>query len=401
MDEEDLQSMGNQYGIMPTADGGQIEVQSQPAADDPALNMLRMLQSYNAQPTSYEQEIMASRQKMNESQQRFEDAVRASMSNAPNRPSKSELYFKMAQAFLSPGKTGSFLEGAGGAFGVAGQHAAEVRDAEAKQRQQQLATQAELAKFQLSNQKEDLATLRALDAGERGDRRAVQTKLLEQYIASGKPQSEAGKEALDAGYQRGTPEYNDFVRERIRQKAESGDLWRAAQLAIAQGNLALRQQKALDLTPHEMDIVIESQDQAVAAKTAADSLKRALDLNDKVFGSDLASVAQRKAMQLADPKNKKLQDTEDFENLILTQAAAQLKAIFGGNPTEGERAILLDLQGLGSKSAAARKSILERGFAAADARRKRAERRAKEVRSGAMRSRVPDDGEDAEAGDME
>jgi hypothetical protein len=45
-----------------------------------------------------------------------------------------------------------------------------------------------------------------------------------------------------------------------------------------------------------------------------------------------------------------------------------LKAIFGGNPTEGERKILLDLQAVSSKPRAVREEILRRALQGAKSR---------------------------------
>ena len=38
-------------------------------------------------------------------------------------------------------------------------------------------------------------------------------------------------------------------------------------------------------------------------------------------------------------------ETVELHNIVATNAVEQLKAVFGGNPTEGERKILIDLQG--------------------------------------------------------
>ncbi len=394
MDEEEgLYDMADRVGV--SADAPAAAEQPAPLGGEDAL--LQMLGTYSsAQPTSYSSDIDASRKKMASDQTAFENTVRAMYEGAAPRPSRSELYFKLAQSFLTPGKTGNFTEGLAGAAGVAGEHAMETRKADQLQRQQRLASETELAKIRLGGQREDLETLRALDASERGDRRVIQGKLLERYLASGKPQSEAGKEAQDAGFRPGTPEFGKFVQERLKQKLESGLMMKQAMLSIAQGTLAVRQdaerrasvQQEL-LTPTEMDAVLETQDAIGAAQSAKKSLSEALKINSTVFSGTAKDRAQYAYMQQMDPKNTRVKNTELFENLMTSQAASQLKAIFGGNPTEGERKILLDLQGLTLKSPEARESVIKRAEAALDERAARLGRREKEIRSGNLRMRQP------------
>ena len=74
--------------------------------------------------------------------------------------------------------------------------------------------------------------------------------------------------------------------------------------------------------------------------------------------------------------------TIDFDNAVIGQALGQLKATFGGNPTEGERKILLDLQGASGKPAAVRAEILQRARVAAENRLMLNQQRAQELRGG-------------------
>ncbi|WP_216330662.1 hypothetical protein [Rhizobium sp. X9] len=61
---------------------------------------------------------------------------------------------------------------------------------------------------------------------------------------------------------------------------------------------------------------------------------------------------------LSSPESGKA--TIEYDNIIKDQALGQLKAIFGGNPTEGEREILLEIQGLSNKPRSVRENILRR-----------------------------------------
>ena len=60
--------------------------------------------------------------------------------------------------------------------------------------------------------------------------------------------------------------------------------------------------------------------------------------------------------------------TQEYTNIVQGSALQQLKAIFGGMPTEGERAILMKLQASASYPADVRAAILQEAIAAAQAR---------------------------------
>lgn len=60
--------------------------------------------------------------------------------------------------------------------------------------------------------------------------------------------------------------------------------------------------------------------------------------------------------------------TTEYKNLVSEQALSNLKAIFGGNPTEGERTILLQLQAMPDYTRPEQELILKNAVAAADRR---------------------------------
>jgi hypothetical protein len=64
-----------------------------------------------------------------------------------------------------------------------------------------------------------------------------------------------------------------------------------------------------------------------------------------------------------------------------------LKSTFGAAPTEGERAILAEVQGIESKSKTERKRIIERAIRLAEARIERSRRKIEEIQSGKLRFR--------------
>lgn len=74
--------------------------------------------------------------------------------------------------------------------------------------------------------------------------------------------------------------------------------------------------------------------------------------------------------------------TVQYDNAIVSQALPSLKAIFGGNPTEGERKLLLELQGSSSLPRKSREDIIDRAMMAAEKRLKFNEERAAALRGG-------------------
>ncbi len=74
--------------------------------------------------------------------------------------------------------------------------------------------------------------------------------------------------------------------------------------------------------------------------------------------------------------------TIEYDNIIKDQALGQLKAIFGAAPTEGERAILLEIQGSSNQPREVRENILKRAQAAVQRRIDFNSARAADLRSG-------------------
>ncbi|AWJ88936.1 hypothetical protein Sp245p_03585 [Azospirillum baldaniorum] len=135
------------------------------------------------------------------------------------------------------------------------------------------------------------------------------------------------------------------------------------------------------LAPQDKEAIMEADKAAEAADGAIRALNDALALNRKAWGGAMAPVAQTLGrtgvvFQEGGPA------TTELENIIGTQALGQLKAIFGAAPTEGERKILMDLQGSITKSADEREVIFKRSLDAAQKRLERERARAQALRSG-------------------
>lgn len=142
-----------------------------------------------------------------------------------------------------------------------------------------------------------------------------------------------------------------------------------------------QQVRPAQLSQGEKDAILESDKAVEAGNASIGALTKALKLNDEAF-SGATAEARAWADRNVLPGEWGGTATTELQNLISTQALNSLRAIFGGNPTEGERKILLDLQASVNKSPGERKIILDNALAGAKARVEREQQRGQSMRSG-------------------
>ena len=136
---------------------------------------------------------------------------------------------------------------------------------------------------------------------------------------------------------------------------------------------------AQPLSATDKKAIMEADDGVMAAQTAIQSLERAKQLSANAYDGPfagkrgyIASLAGREAGS----------NTVQLENEVITNALSQLKSIFGAAPTEGERKLLLDIQGSASLPHADRVKIYDRASALAQRRLQFNQQRASEMRGG-------------------
>lgn len=134
------------------------------------------------------------------------------------------------------------------------------------------------------------------------------------------------------------------------------------------------------LAPQDKQEIIEADEVAAASQNAIKALGDALGLNDKAYSGALANERTFLSRQLGG--GPRSEATTMMNNIVGEQALSQLKTIFGGNPTEGERKILLDLQASVEKSPEERKAIIERAISLAQSRMERARQKSQMLREG-------------------
>ncbi len=142
------------------------------------------------------------------------------------------------------------------------------------------------------------------------------------------------------------------------------------------------------LTITEKKAIMEADEAVEANRVVLSMLDEADKLNEKTnegFGAreraTLGNYMPDWAVPDAISSPESSQATADYENVVIGQALNQLKSVFGGMPTEGERKILIDLQGSVNQPKAVRKEILRRARAMAERRLRFNEEKARSLRS--------------------
>ena len=177
---------------------------------------------------------------------------------------------------------------------------------------------------------------------------------------TGKPQSPAGKLAVDEGLVPGTPEFT------ARVKALAGE------------------GKGMTLGPREQTELFEAEDIVTAGESVLLNLSKAKEISPKAYGGFQASLRRSIAREIPGVGNSEgVVATTELESLVGENALSQLKAIFGGAPTEGERKILLDLAGSINLSDPERQKIYDRALEAAARRIKVNKEKIANIRKGA------------------
>lgn len=400
--QRDIERTGN---TSPTLSPGYIvDAPRMPAPTptvNPQIDMAAMLERLSNQPSPYADQMKDALAARSKAADDFNAAIEsASKQKEDSAPSQAELYFRLAAAFGAPTKTGSFFESLGNAGQTAADFQKETRNAEAGSRSKQLQRMLEKQKLALQSADADLSAMRGLASEESKDRRSVQTELFKHYMASGKPQSEAGKFAADQGFKPGTPEFAQAAQKYFDSKMESGDWYKQVMAGVAASGLQLQQKKHADavesrkkLTPGELKLRTETEDAMASADNAMGSLRKAFKLNPNSFDASLSDTVQRKALELSGSSDQKLLNTRELDNLLGTQALEKLKAAFPGAISNDERKVMMDLQGIGAKSVAERELIMRNAYEALATRKAREKKRLDDIMSGSYRETKPIDSE--------
>lgn len=135
------------------------------------------------------------------------------------------------------------------------------------------------------------------------------------------------------------------------------------------------------LTPTVQKEIFETDEAINSSNNVIASLNRALSINEKAYEGGLASMRQQ-AMGFVPGKYEGEDATVELKNITQGQALDQLKATFGSMPTEGERKILLEIQGSVDMKAQQRKEIFDRAKTMVERRLKFNQEKAQKLRDG-------------------
>ena len=126
--------------------------------------------------------------------------------------------------------------------------------------------------------------------------------------------------------------------------------------------------------------ILETDDKVSSTKNAITNLKDALEYSKKAY--DGIGAVQRATARGLFGEDERATATTMLDNIVTGNALEMLKATFGAAPTEGERAILLQLQGSANLPRTQREAIYTRGIQMAEARLVSNQQKAADLRSG-------------------
>ena len=373
-----------------------------PFGDERLSGIQALLATYGPKDSAYAADLKIARDRATADSNAFTKMLTDTMKSPEDaQSSKAEIYFRLAAAFGAPTKTGQFSEN----LGMAGKELGEYAKGKRTSAKEKQLLGLEIQKLKMASSNEDLKTLRALAGEEIKDKRAIATELIKEFINSGKPQSAAGKQALDEGLVAGTPAYqarvaeigNANVEAKMAQinSALSGVSTAAANLAVTQSRLEMDRQKFENLKdqqaklgPGEVRLKVEAEDTLAQTEQAMTNLKKAYSLNPNTFDGSLLDVAQRKLYESAGSKDPKVVATRELENLLKKASLSQLKATFPGAISNDERAALDAVQGLDAKSKDERAVIMRNAYTALKSVSERHRRRLLEINQGVYRDTI-------------
>jgi hypothetical protein len=133
----------------------------------------------------------------------------------------------------------------------------------------------------------------------------------------------------------------------------------------------------------------EAEDLIASSKQSLLDLKQAYALNSNSLAGGWLDKGQQFLAEAAGSKDPVIVNTRILNNLLGSQGLAKLKATFGGSPTEGERAILMELEGIGSKTKEERGAVIKRAYKVLQDRTAREQARLDQINSGAYRMTTP------------
>lgn len=366
-----------------------------PAAND----LMSMLNRYMGTESEYGPELKSARKRLTAESSAFTDLLQKAMKSEDTKPDKAEMYFRLAAAFGAPTKTGAFSENLAMAGKELGDYAKDIRTAKRADRALQLQLGLEAQKARMQAAREELTSLRTLTAEEMKDKRAI----VAEYLKSGRPQSEAGKAAIDAGLKQGTPEFTEFVNNYIDDKIRSGNIFKEAMVTIAGGQLNVAKERAKiageaekrqkdaasKLSPAEVKLKSEAETSLTTIDNALADLNKAFVLNKDSFDSSLKDRATLAILEQTGSKDPKVLNTKELLNLLKSAMISSASQKLTGVLSDSDIKLLQSVAGLDAASREERAAILKNAYRALKAGRTAQQKRLDEITRGLYRETTP------------
>jgi hypothetical protein len=165
-----------------------------------------------------------------------------------------------------------------------------------------------------------------------------------------------------------------------------------SRLELDRERLQNQKNQQAKLTGPELRLKVEAEDLIASSKQSLADLKQAYALNPNSLAGGWLDKGQQFLAEAAGSKDPVIVNTRVLNNLLGSQGLAKLRATFGGSPTEGERAILLELEGIGAKTKDERGQIIKRAYKVLQDRQAREQSRLDAINSGAYRTTTPLEG---------
>lgn len=197
------------------------------------------------------------------------------------------------------------------------------------------------------------------------------------------------KMAMEAQYAKPS-EFSQFIQMSPEMQAKYAAFKGGAQINI-DPNTGQIIPPARKLSAAEQKEVFDLQDKQAAIEGALSGLQGAQSIYNRTgenapytgMGADVRAAASRVPL-IGDliSDTERAAATTSAKNLVTEQALNNMKAIFGGNPTEGERAILLQLQALPTMTPQEQKVIIDTAIQAANRRKENYAQRMGQLETG-------------------
>jgi hypothetical protein len=155
----------------------------------------------------------------------------------------------------------------------------------------------------------------------------------------------------------------------------------AERVLTAQGTPLAAKVTAAELSPTQFKLLDEQQANIDSGQIALDNLSRAAELS-KTATYGLGALQTAMYLDAIGRASQGQKDLIELNNQIQRNVLAQLRATFGGNPTEAEGKALREVEGSVNQSPDVRKTAIENAIKLAERRIKFAQARMENIRTG-------------------